>query len=170
MQRDNTESRAYPCKCLTFGCLPTTGVFNFRLPSNDGIRPNTSQYACKHEQTQAWVRTHTRTGIHTHSITYKLTKTQTHMNRCKHTSMHIYTPAYIKNTYEHRHTNTRMDMNMPTQITHSHMNTHHMNMHKHRNTTATILFFMVKGLKSYAQPPSYRASSCRASKDNYSMY
>jgi hypothetical protein len=33
MQRNSTYSRAYPCKC-----------FNFRLPSNEGIRPNTSQY------------------------------------------------------------------------------------------------------------------------------
>jgi hypothetical protein len=44
MQRNNTESRAYPCKCLTFGCLATTGVSDLRLPNNDGIRPNTSQY------------------------------------------------------------------------------------------------------------------------------
>jgi hypothetical protein len=44
MQRDNPESRAYPCKCLTFGCLATTGVSNFRLSNKDGIRPNTSQY------------------------------------------------------------------------------------------------------------------------------
>jgi hypothetical protein len=44
MQRDNTEWWAYPCKCLTFGCLATTGVSNFRLPNNDGIRHNTSQY------------------------------------------------------------------------------------------------------------------------------
>jgi hypothetical protein len=29
---------------LTFGCLATTGVSNLRLPNNDGIRPNTSQY------------------------------------------------------------------------------------------------------------------------------
>jgi hypothetical protein len=40
MQRDNTQPRAYPCKCLTFGCLATTGVSNLRLPNNDGIRPN----------------------------------------------------------------------------------------------------------------------------------
>jgi hypothetical protein len=44
MQRYNTESRAYPCKCLTCGCLETTGMSNLRLPNNDGIRPNTSQY------------------------------------------------------------------------------------------------------------------------------
>jgi hypothetical protein len=44
MQRDNTESRAYPCKCLTFVCLATTAVSNLRLPNNDSIRPNTSQY------------------------------------------------------------------------------------------------------------------------------
>jgi hypothetical protein len=44
MQRDNTEWWAYPCKCLTFGCLATTGMSNLRLPNNDGIRPNTSQY------------------------------------------------------------------------------------------------------------------------------
>jgi hypothetical protein len=29
---------------LTFGCLATTGVSNLRLPNNDGVRPNTSQY------------------------------------------------------------------------------------------------------------------------------
>jgi hypothetical protein len=50
MQRDNTESRAYPCKCLTFGCLATTGVSNLRLPNNDGIRPNTSQYYVRTSQ------------------------------------------------------------------------------------------------------------------------
>jgi hypothetical protein len=47
MQRNSTYSRAYPCKCLTFGCLATTGVSNFRLHSNDSIRPNTSQYISK---------------------------------------------------------------------------------------------------------------------------
>jgi hypothetical protein len=47
MQRDNTEWWVYSWKCLTFGCLATTGVSNFRLPNNDSIRPNTSQYHCK---------------------------------------------------------------------------------------------------------------------------
>jgi hypothetical protein len=44
LQRDNTEWWAYSWKCLTFGCLATTGVSNLRLPNNDGIRPKTSQY------------------------------------------------------------------------------------------------------------------------------
>jgi hypothetical protein len=44
MQRNSTCSRAYPYKCLTFGCLATTGVSNLRLSNDDGIRPNTSQY------------------------------------------------------------------------------------------------------------------------------
>jgi hypothetical protein len=44
MQHNSTYSRAYPCKCLTFGCIATSGVSNFRLHSNGGIRPNTSQY------------------------------------------------------------------------------------------------------------------------------
>jgi hypothetical protein len=43
----STYTRAYPCKCLTFGCIATTVVSNFRLQSNGGIRPNTSHYAVK---------------------------------------------------------------------------------------------------------------------------
>jgi hypothetical protein len=46
MQRNSTCSRAYPYKCLTFGCLATAGVSNFRWHSNGGIRPNTSHYYC----------------------------------------------------------------------------------------------------------------------------
>jgi hypothetical protein len=44
IQPCNATIRAYPCKCLTFGCIATTGVSNFRLHSNGGIRPNTSHY------------------------------------------------------------------------------------------------------------------------------
>jgi hypothetical protein len=47
MQHNSTVTWAYPCKCLTFGCIATTGVSNFRLHSNGGIRPNTSHYICK---------------------------------------------------------------------------------------------------------------------------
>jgi hypothetical protein len=48
MQRDNTDWWAYQCKCLTFGCLATTGVSNLRFSNNDGIRPNTSHYIGLH--------------------------------------------------------------------------------------------------------------------------
>jgi hypothetical protein len=45
---DNHATRQYRVAgvsmCLTFGCLATTGVSNLKLPNNDGIRPNTSQY------------------------------------------------------------------------------------------------------------------------------
>jgi hypothetical protein len=44
MQHNSNVTWAYPCKCLTFGCIATTGVSNFRLHSNGGIRPNKSHY------------------------------------------------------------------------------------------------------------------------------
>jgi hypothetical protein len=56
MQPNSTVTWAYLCKCLTFGCLATTGVSNFQLHSNGGIRPNTSQYTQRQITTMTWLQ------------------------------------------------------------------------------------------------------------------
>jgi hypothetical protein len=91
---------AYPCKCLTFGCLATTGVPNFRLPNNDGIRPNTSHYSYLHK----YIRTYIHVCIHTHMHACMPTCIHTHIYTYTHALMHAYTHTYM---HTHIHTYPR---------------------------------------------------------------